>query len=494
MNTIRAEHVIKEYPGVTALNDVSVEFTSGKIHAFVGKNGSGKSTLLKIFSGATQPTSGHIYFNDEELICRSPSDASKVGLATVYQELSVIPGISVAENILMGRLPETRLGLVNWKETYAAAKRLLDELEIDIDPKARLETLPVSERQMVEIAKAVSQKPKVLALDEPTSALSQTEVKALFRLLRRLKEQGDIVIIYVSHRLQELWEIADTCTVLRDGSYIGTVELGVTSRQEILNMMFGSVQVKTRPADLKASDETVLKITDLCREEKFEHISFELKRGEVLGIAGLLGSGRTELLRSIFGADSYDSGTIEAFGKVVTKPTPEKMRDLGIGMVQEDRGRDGLILEDSISLNMMLAVINKMGKGIFYDKKLMRKTAAARIQDLHIKLGSIEDKISSLSGGNQQKVIVGRWINAQPQIIFFDEPSRGIDVAAKQQIFEIIWELSRQGVSTIVVSSELEELIEVCTRILIIRNGQLIGEAAMDNLTIDELYMKCMGD
>lgn len=494
MNTIRAEHVTKEYPGVIALNDVSVEFTSGKIHAFVGKNGSGKSTLLKIFSGATQPTSGHIYFNDEELICQSPSDASRIGLATVYQELSVIPGISVAENILMGRLPTNKLGLVDWKKTYALAADRLAELGIDIDPKARLETLPVSERQMVEIVKAVSQKPKVLALDEPTSALSQTEVQALFRMLRRLKQQADIVIIYVSHRLQELWEIADTCTVLRDGKYIGTVALSTTGRAEILNMMFGSVKVKPRPDDLKPSDETVLKITNLCREGKFENISFELKRGEVLGIAGLLGSGRTELLRSIFGADPFDAGTITAFGKRITKPTPEKMRDLGIGMVQEDRGRDGLILNDSISLNMMLAVINKMGNGILYDKKLMRKIASARIQDLNIKLGSLEDNISSLSGGNQQKVIVGRWINAKPQIIFFDEPSRGIDVAAKQQIFEIIWNLSRAGVSTIVVSSELEELIEVCTRILVIRNGTLLGEAALDDLTIDKLYMKCMGD
>ncbi len=493
MSEIRAEHITKEYPGVIALDDISVCFESGRIHAFVGKNGSGKSTLLKIFSGAVMPTKGKIFFNGEELQCSSPQDATRAGLATVYQELSVIPGISVAENIFMNRLPVRKSGLVDWKATYRRASELLNELGIDLDSRARLETLSVSERQMVEIAKAVSQKPKVLALDEPTSALSQSEVDTLFRLLRRLREQEDIVIIYVSHRLQELWEIADTCTVLRDGKLMGTASLRETGREEILRMMFGDVEVKKRPQDVAPTEEIVLKVSGLCRKNKFDQVSFELRKGEVLGIAGMLGSGRSELLRAVFGADPYDSGEIEVFGEKIRKPTPEKMRDLGVGMVQEDRARDGLILEDTISLNMMLAVIKRVGKGIFFDRKLMRKMAGERIDELNIKLHSIEDRISSLSGGNQQKVIVGRWINAHPRIIIFDEPSRGIDVAAKQQIFEIIWELSRQGVSSIVVSSELEELIEVCTRILVIRNGRLEEEADMDGLSIDRLYLMCMG-
>lgn len=491
VSLLRAENIYKCYPGTIALNNVSASFESGKIHAFVGKNGSGKSTLLKIFAGAVQKDGGKIWLDEKELALQTPMDASNYGIATIYQELSVIPGISVAENILIGRLPQKKSGLIDWKKTYAVAEECMKKLEIDIPVRAMVEELTVSQRQMVEIAKAMCQEPMVLQLDEPTSALSQSEVKTLFKLLRKLKKRG-VIIIYVSHRLQELWEIADTCTVLRDGHYIGTRDLHITDRKEILHMMFGNTQISKRP-DLEVGDETILSVKNLTSHDKFENVSFELKKGEVLGIAGMMGSGRSELLRAIFGADSFETGEVWYEGKQITQFSPEHSKKLGIAMVQEDRKSEGIIAEDSIAINMTLASIDDMGTGFRFNQKKADGMVEEQIKNLQIKLASSKDSINSLSGGNQQKVIVGRWLNIRPHVIIFDEPSRGIDVEAKQQIFRIIWDLSRKGISSIIVSSELEELIEVCTRILIMRQGKLCGEASMEDLTVDNLYLMCMG-
>ena len=491
MSVLRAENVWKRYPGTVALNNVSASFESGKIHAFVGKNGSGKSTLLKIFAGAVMKDEGKLWLDDQEMELNSPIDASHYGIAVIYQELSMIPGISVAENIMIGRLPQRKCGLIDWKKTYATAEAFMERLEIDIPVQAMVEELTVSQRQMVEIAKAMCQNPKVLLLDEPTSALSQAEVKILFKLLRKLKEQG-VIIIYVSHRLQELWEIADTCTVLRDGHYIGTCDLRTTQRREILHMMFGDVKVSTRP-ELQIGDEIVLSVRKLCSQGKFQDISFDLKKGEILGIAGMLGSGRSELLRAIFGADPFNSGEVWYEGKKIERFSPENSRKLAIAMVPEDRKSEGIIAEDSIALNMTLASIDDMGQGFWFDKKKGEVMVRRQTEDLKIKMASPLDSMNSLSGGNQQKVIVGRWLNIDPHIVIFDEPSRGIDVEAKQQIFKIIWELSKRGISSIIVSSELEELIEVCTRILIMQNGGICGEAPMKDLTVDDLYLMCMG-
>jgi len=493
MRVLQAKNVTKIYPGTVALDDVSVEFSSGKIHAFVGKNGSGKSTLLKIFAGAVQKDAGKILLDGTELHHQSPIDAVRNGIATVYQELSVIPGVSVAENILMGRLPQKKNGLIDWSQVYRTAQEYLNDLGIDISPKSLLDSLTVSQRQMVEIAKAMSQNPKVLQLDEPTSALSQSEVNTLFSLLRKLKEKG-VIIIYVSHRLQELWEIADTCTVLRDGKYVGSRDLATTDRQQILKLMFGDIKISTKSDDIAVQEETVLEVRDLTRHGKFSHVNFELKKSEILGIAGMLGSGRTELLRSIFGADKYDSGEVWYLGKKIERHTPETMKELGVGMIQEDRQLDGIIAEDTITLNLVLASISEMGKGIFYSSSMEPSIVNKQIDNLDIKLASPEDHMNSLSGGNQQKVIMGRWLNINPKVMLFDEPTRGIDVASKQQIFSMIRELSREGVSSIVVSSELEELIEVCTRIIIMRDGQMHGEVELENLTIDKLYLACMGE
>lgn len=493
MSILRADHITKIYPGTVALDDVSLSFESGTVNAFVGKNGSGKSTLLKIFAGAVKQTKGKIFLDDQELVYKDTSDAFASGIATVYQELSLASNLSVMENVFLGRLPEKN-GMVDWKRLKKETQDILDELKItNIKPTDMVEYLTAGKRQMVEIAKAMSFKPKVIQLDEPTSSLARHETEALFDILRGLKKKG-VIIIYVTHKMHELWKVCDTCTVLRDGHLIGKVDLATTDKATVLDMMFGNVQLRTLPEDLIPSQEVCLKVENLSREEKFSNISFELHNGEVLGIAGMLGSGRTELLNCIFGADPYDSGSITLHGEKVDKPTPEKMKKLGMGMIQEDRQKLGIIAQHTIKQNMMRACNYLLGKGAVVDTKLEKRLADKRVKDLQIKLASVNDSITSLSGGNVQKVVVASWLNTNPQVMLLDEPSRGIDVNAKQQIFEIMWEMAREGIPSIVVSTELEELIEICHRIIIMRNGKFVGEVSPAGLTPEKLYALCMGD
>lgn len=491
MSILETRSIIKNYPGTVALNNVSVSFESGKVHALIGKNGSGKSTLLKTFSGAVEPSSGEVLIDGVTMKFSDPGDAFAKGIATVYQELSLIPGLSVAENIFLGRLP-MKGKIVDWKKTYSMAEELLQELNIDISADEMVYNLSVGQCQMIEIAKAMSFKPKVLQLDEPTSALAKNEIQSLFKIIRDLKKK-DVIIIYVSHRLHELWEIADTCTVLRDGYLIGTVLMKEASHKQIITMMFGDVEIRRRPEDLKVSDEIVLEVRSLCRKSKFEDVSFQLRKGEILGIAGMLGSGRTELLKSIFGADPFDSGEVYVNGKYVAKPTPERMKKAGIALTPEDRKQEGLIQIQSVKENLCVASLDLIAKGQFMMKDIEQEFVQRQVNDLEIKVASVDHLISSLSGGNQQKVVVGNWLNTSPKVMFFDEPSRGIDVNAKQQIFQIIWNQSRKGISSIMVSSELEELLEVCHRILIIREGRIAGEVRPEELTIEDLYSLCMG-
>ncbi|SMB90893.1 ribose transport system ATP-binding protein [Thermanaeromonas toyohensis ToBE] len=491
MSVLQARNITKIYPGTVALDNVSISFESGKVHALVGKNGSGKSTLVKIFSGAVEPTRGEILIDGTPIKFSDPAEAFLKGIATVYQELSLVPGLTVAENIFMGRLP-TKGRFVDWKKTYAMAKELLEEMKVDIPPQEIVYNLSMWQRQMVEIVKAMSFKPKVLLLDEPTSALSYNETQSLFKMVKELKKK-DVIIIYVSHRLQELWEIADTCTVLRDGKLIGTISMESATHEQIIKMMFGDVKIYTRPSDLQISDEIVLEVKDLTRKNYFENISFKLKKGEILGIAGMLGSGRTELLKSIFGADPIDNGEIILNGKHISKPDPIKMKKEGLVLSPEDRKNEGLNLMGSIRDNLCLASLDLIASGPFIKPELENNFANRQVKDLEIKVADITHPVSSLSGGNQQKVVVGKWLNTDPQIILFDEPSRGIDVNAKQQIFKIIWDLSRKGVSSIIVSSELEELLEICHRILIMRQGHIIGEVKPEETNIEQLYSLCMG-
>ena len=494
MSVLEARNITKVFPGTVALDDVSVSFDSGKVHAIVGKNGSGKSTLLKIISGAQQATSGVLILDGKEVKITSTTDAFKDGIATVYQELSLIPTLSVTENILLGRMP-MKYGMIDWNAANSQVKSLLQELSIDIPVTAKVSTLSMWQRQMIEIAKAMSFNPKVLQLDEPTSSLARHEVAALFKMVRKLKEK-DVIITYVSHKLQELWEIADDCTVIRDGKYIGKKDMSELTHRELIDMMFGDTQVQTRPDDLMVSDEVVLRVNNLSREGLFENVSFELHKGEVLGIAGMLGSGRTELLKSIFGADKFDSGTVEFGGQTINKhhSSLKKMKSLGMALTPEDRKTEGLVLMSSINRNLVYASLGALSKFGFMNEKKEKQYIDRQVKELQIKVASTALPVTSLSGGNQQKVVVGNWLNTNPTVMLFDEPSRGIDVAAKQQIFRIMWDQSRKGVSSVMVSSELEELLEVCQRILIMCEGKIVGEINPDKVSTNELYALCMGD
>jgi ribose transport system ATP-binding protein len=484
----------KEYPGTLALNDASLSFESGKIHALIGKNGAGKSTLVKILAGAIRPTRGSIVLNGEHLQLRSPADALQRGIIAVHQELSLVPELSVAENILLGRLP-TRQGwgrtVIDWKSVFARTEEVLQSLGIELDLRARASTLGVAQQQVVEIAKAMSYRPSVLILDEPTSALAQHETDRLFELVRRLAGQG-VILLYITHRLQELQRIADTVTVLRNGSVVGTIDIADATPSTIVQMMFGENLLKARPAELVARNEPFLAVRNLSKRGAFQNVSFAVNRGEIVGIAGLLGAGRTELLRAIFGADPPDEGDLLLEGTPVQPTSPQQMKNLGVALTPENRKEQGLVLLLSTSVNLCLASLDRIATHGFLTRLRERAIVDKNVRELDISVANIDAPITYLSGGNQQKVVVGKWLNTQPRLVLLDEPTRGIDLQAKQQMFQLIWEMSKRGISSIVVSSELEELLDLCHRILIMRQGQIVGEVQPQEISLDKLFAACM--
>ncbi len=485
--------ITKAYPGTVALRDFSSAFEGGKVHALIGKNGSGKSTFIKILAGAEYPDEGEILLDGRRLVLSSPQDAFREGIVTVYQELSLVPGLTVAENIFLGRWPHSG-GLVDWRRMRHETRQILDSLKVDVSETAMTRTLSVGRQQMVEIARAMSLEPSVLLLDEPTSALAKHETQSLFTLIRTLRQRG-VTIIYITHRMHELPQIVDDVTVLRDGKCTGVLAIDEATPERIVDRMYGPVEIRHRPATLSPGDATVMSVHDLSREPFFRGLSFDLKEGEILGIAGMLGSGRSELLRAIFGADARDGGEIRIQGRAVPfRSSPALMKNLGLAMTPENRKEEGLVQPLSVRANMSMAAIKRIGRHGFITRRAESDVAQQQVEALDIKTASLESPVSSLSGGNQQKVVVGNWLNNNPSIVFFDEPTRGIDVHAKQQIFQIMWELSRQGLSVIFVSTELEELIEVCHRLLVMRNGAFVAQKDASSCRLDELYALCMGD
>ncbi len=489
---LRIENMVKVYPGTVALDDVTVEFSDGRVHALLGKNGAGKSTLVKIIAGTLPPTSGQLYIDGHETRMESANDAFAKGIATVYQEMSLVPDLSVAENILLGRMPRKLGGMmIDWPAAYRTARELVDELGVAVEVGKKVSELGVAQRQMVEIVKAMSFRPSVLMLDEPTSALARHETEMLFTLVRRLAARG-VSIIYITHRLQELKRIADDVTVLRDGKLIGVVDMAEATPELIVRMMFGAVEQRRRPADLMAGGATALEVRGLGLAGKFRDVDFVLREGEVLGIAGLLGSGRTELLRAIFGAEPWDEGEVFLHGRRLGRGDPADMMRQGLAMTTEDRKNSGLILGMSVFNNLALASMRRHSRRGVIDRGRERETVRRLVERLEIKVPDVMAAVASLSGGNQQKVVVGKWMATEPAVFLFDEPTRGIDVMAKQQIFQTMWDLSRAGLACLFVSSELEELVEVCHRILIMKNGRIVESVEADRLDSEELYVRCM--
>lgn len=492
---IEFQNIQKDFGATRALARFSHRFAPGAVHALMGKNGSGKSTLVKLMGGVIAASAGEMRIDGRHVNFATPADAQAAGIMTVHQELSLQPHLSVAENIALGRLPtRRRMGfpIVDWVSMQESAQELLHEMGVNIDPMRSVESLSVGQQQMIEIIKAMAGNPSVLLLDEPTSALAAREVAQLFTLVRRLRDKG-VTIIYITHRMNELFEIADTCTVLRDGQFIGSVKMQDSTPATIVEMMFGTVARAVRPARSQAPiNDPVLKVKNLCRGAAFQDISFELHRGEVLGLAGLLGSGRTELLRAIFGADAVDAGQIELNGEAIDHPSPRLMRDKGLGYTSENRKEEGLVQELSTHDNLVLASLERIARRGLINRKLETPYVQRQIEKLYIKGGDPMLPVSSLSGGNQQKVVIGNWLNTSPQVMLLDEPSRGIDIQAKQQIFKLIWDQTANGVSTIFVSSELEEVLEVCDRILVMHQGRVVAQTRPESTTLTELYELCM--
>lgn len=484
----------KEYPGTIALNDVSVTFTGGKIHALIGKNGAGKSTLVKIIAGATQPTAGRILLDGNEIILRDPRDALKRGIVAVHQELSLVPELTVAENILLGRLPKKaslRGSIVDWRRVNTRAEEILRDLGISLDVRTRAGTLGVAQQQVVEIAKAMSYEPSILILDEPTSALAQHETERLFLLLKKLATRG-VVLLYITHRLQELHQIADTVTALRNGSLVGTVAIGDATPSTIVQMMFGEVIQRVKPADLTAPTEPFIEVRSFSRRGAFHDVNFTINKGEILGIAGLLGAGRTELLRALFGADPPDEGELLIGEQHIRPSNPGQMKELGVAMTPENRKDQGLVQLLSTRVNLCLASLSRISARGWLTRSREQVLVDKNIQELDIDVANTDAPVAFLSGGNQQKVVVGKWLNTNPRLVLFDEPTRGIDVQAKQQMFQIIWDLSKRGISCIVISSELEELLDVCHRILIMRQGRIVGDVRPGEVSLESLFAACM--
>lgn len=487
---LEAKGVKKVFPGTVALQDVSVSFDEGKVHAVLGKNGSGKSTLMKIFSGVYRATEGEIFLDGKKLNLSSAESAIKERIVTVYQELSVIRDLTVAENLMIGKLPLKRKGRIDWAKVNQKAREILEYLRIDLDIKAYVRDLTVGQQQLVEIAKAMLANPQVLILDEPTSALSDKECENLFRVIEDLKKK-DIIILFISHRLQEVFKIADQVTVLRDGHLVGTEKVENLDSAGLIQMMFGNVVHNAKERSW-VQDEIVLEANGITNF-KLHDISLKLKKGEILGIAGMLGAGRTELLRAIYGLDQIDKGELILYGKRMHKWNSSMMRRMKCGFTSENRKEEGLCQQLSIGDNLVLANLQEISPGNKVRSELEKQFIERQIQDLEIKVADYHLPVSSLSGGNQQKVVVGNWLNTKPNILLMDEPSRGVDVNAKQQIFQVMWKAASEGVSIIMVSSELEELLEVCDRILIMRNGFLVDEKTVSELNVTSIYSLSMG-
>ena len=493
--TIELRQVSKSYGSTPALAPVTHIFEPGRIHALMGKNGSGKSTLIKILAGAVQPSQGELRIDGAAVSFASPRDAFEAGVVTVHQELSLVPSLSVGENIYLGRLPHRQafgVSIVDWPRLHADAGRLLAEMGLDIDPRQRIGELSVGRQQVVEIVKAMSFSPSILLLDEPTSALASREVALLFALLRRLRARG-VTMVYITHRMNELFEIADTCIVLRDGHTVGSTEMSDTTPERIVEMMFGDVARAVRPPRRTAArGEPVLQVRGLTRGEVFQDVSFDLYRGEVLGFAGLLGAGRTEILRAIFGADPFDSGEIVLDGERVARPDPQRMKRLGLGYTPENRKEVGLVQMLSVHDNLCLASLGHIASHGMLTRAREAPFVARQVAGLAIKVADTMLPVASLSGGNQQKIVIGNWLNTQPKVMFFDEPSRGIDVQAKQQVFGIMWREAERGLSSIFVSSEPEELLDVADRILVLLHGRIVAEVTPGETSLGELYRLCM--
>jgi inositol transport system ATP-binding protein len=489
---LEARNITKSFAGIQALVDVSLSLRSGAVHALMGENGAGKSTLMKVLAGLLQPDSGEVLLNGRHVALRSPREAIRHGITMIHQELTPIPELTVAENIMLGREPASRLlGWIDRRATQREARRLLDLLGVDLPVNRTMRQLSVAQVQTVEIAKALGQDAGVLIMDEPTAAISEREVEALFLVIAMLKRQG-AAIVYITHKMDEVFRIADTITVLRDGHRVGTCPAREIDRQALIALMVGRTlgAAVARPAVSKG--ETALSVRGLSRSGAFQNVSFEVRQGEVLGITGLMGAGRTELLSALFGLAPADSGEILVDGRRVGIRRPADAIRCGIGMVTEDRKSYGLVFTMSVKHNMTLASLGEYCRGPLIRHGKEAAAAAAGIRTFAIKTAGGGQAISQLSGGNQQKVVIARSLLAGPSIVLLDEPTRGIDVGAKAEVYALVAQLARQGKAVVLVSSELPEVLALSDRLLVMRQGSIAAELDPSRTSQEEILRYAM--
>jgi len=490
---VQARDISKTYPGVVALSDVDFAIARGEIRALLGKNGAGKSTLVKILAGVERPDEGSILMDGAAIELRAPMDGIRAGIATVHQELSVVPELSIAENVFLGRWPK-RGGSIDWRAMEREAHAALAVLGLDLDPRQPVARISVAQRQIVEIARALRQGARLLILDEPTSSLVVQEAETLIRVVRRLAEQGTSVI-YISHRMDEIRRVAHSLTIMRDGCHVATTPVDEVSNREIVEMLLGTTQTEAaRAAPATGNRRPLLSISGLEVAPRIQDASFEIRAGEVLGIAGVLGSGRTELLQAIAGLRTIDGGAMTLSGSAFRPASLRDARANGIFMTPEDRRGAGAVMMLGIDENLVMASWDSVSRGGVIGRAAMREKVATSIRALGIKLAHPSEPLGNLSGGNQQKVVIGKALNAAPRILLLDEPTRGVDVGAKRQIYQLMRKAAEEGLAVVFVSGEIEEFCEVCDRVLILQRGSITAEVEGEAICTETLSELTAGE
>lgn len=493
---LKLEGLSKYFPGVKALDGIDFDLVEGEIHALIGENGAGKSTLIKVLTGAHQKTDGKIFYRGKEVKDLDPTKAKKLGISAIYQELTLFPELTVAENIFMGNEKVySKSNLVKDKEMMAEVRKIFKKIKLDISPEILVRNLSIAQQQMIEIARAISLDADILIMDEPTSSISNKETEILFEIIEDLKKQG-VTIIYISHRLEEIFEIANRVTVLRNGKKIETLEINeIKDKDQLVNLMVGKEVTDLFPKNQVDIGETILEVKNLSNQDKFKEISFDLKKGEILGIGGLVGSQRTEVMETIFGLRKYNNGEIILKGNKVKISNPQNAIDLGLGLISEDRKATGIIKTMSVKENITLPGLDLIDRrySILIDTKSEEIVSNALVDRLRVKTPSLGQKIDKLSGGNQQKAIIARWILLAPEILIMDEPTRGIDVGAKSEIYELMGELVAKGISIIMISSENPELLAMSDRIMVMREGEISGFLEGEDQTEENILKLAFG-
>lgn len=492
---IELRRISKSFPGVKALQGIDIDVLPGEVHCIVGENGAGKSTLIKIITGAYRPDEGKILIEGKETIIENPKHAMELGISCIYQELNIIPQLSVSQNIFLGREVKKDIGffkMLNNSEMNKKAYEILKILGQDINPTSNVSKLGVGKQQMIEIAKAISIDTKLLIMDEPTSSLAEREVEDLFKVVRNLKEKG-LGIIFISHRLNEVMELADRITVMRDGRKVETIKKNDTSQEELVRLMIGRNIEDQYPKVISRRGREALRIENFTKKGKFENISFKAYEGEILGIAGLVGAGRTELAKAIFGADPPDNGELFLFGKKVKINSPYEARNHGLAYLSEDRKYEGLILINTIDFNLSLTVFDRYSSKKLLNIAKLKDVILENIKSLNINPPVSSFVVKNLSGGNQQKVVVGKWLNTKARIYIFDEPTRGIDVGAKREIYNIINKLVLDNSAVILISSELPEILGISDRILVMHEGKISGEFRREDANEENIMLAMSG-